>query len=326
MPTKSILVVGGAGYIGSHMVACLHRSGFTPVILDNLSTGHKEATGNAELVVGDINNSQLLDELFSAHAFLSVMHFASFIQVGESVKHPLNYYHNNVVGTLNLLNAMLKWNVKRMIFSSSAAVYGEPLSIPIKEDHPLAPINPYGHSKRMVEQMLEDFAHAYGLQFTSLRYFNAAGADVTSQLSERHHPETHLIPLVLQAARNEGAPITIYGSDYPTFDGTCIRDYIHVMDLCQAHLQALQALLDGKNNGCYNLGTGEGYSVKQVIDTTKSITGLDIPVILGPRRLGDPAILVADPTLAMQELNWQPKYSDLQTVIEHAYLSDNLIY
>lgn len=319
MPTKSILVVGGAGYIGSHMVACLQRSGFTPVVLDNLSTGHREAVGDAQLIVGDITDTQLLDAVFSTQPFLSVMHFASLIQVGESVKDPASYYHNNVTGTLNLLRAMLKWHVKKIIFSSTAAVYGEPISVPIQEEHPLVPINPYGHSKRMAEQILNDFAHAYGLQFASLRYFNAAGADLENKLVERHDPETHLIPLLLNAARGEAAAVTIYGRDYPTFDGTCIRDFIHVMDLCQAHLYALQALLDGKQNGFYNLGTGQGYSVQQVVDTAKSITGLDIPVVYGDRRSGDPAVLVADPSRAMRELNWQPKYSDLATIIAHAH-------
>ena len=318
MPTKFILVVGGAGYIGSHMIHALKRAGLTPIVLDNLSKGHRKAVGDAKLIVGELSDCALLDKLFSTYSFEAVMHFASFIQVGESVTHPAMYYSNNVLATFNLLEAMLKWNVNKIIFSSTAAVYGEPNHIPIKEDHPLLPINPYGHSKRMVEQMLEDFAKAYGLQFIALRYFNAAGADVKNQLFECHQPETHLIPLVLQAAYKTSGPVHVFGRDYPTPDGTCIRDYIHVLDLCEAHLLALYALLDGKKNGFYNLGRGQGFSVQEVIATVEKITGLLVPVKDAPRRNGDPAVLVADPSKAMQELNWQPKYSDLETIIRDA--------
>lgn len=318
MPTKSILVVGGAGYIGSHMVAALKRANYFPVVLDNLSTGHQTAVKDAKLFVGSMSDQALLDELFATYSFEAVMHFASFIQVGESMTHPEKYYSNNVVATFHLLQAMLKWNVKKIIFSSTAAVYGEPVNIPIKEDHPLAPINPYGHSKRMVEQILEDFAKAYALQFISLRYFNAAGADVLNQLFECHQPETHLIPLVLQAAEGVSGPVHVFGRDYPTPDGTCIRDYIHVMDLCQAHLLALQALLDGKKNGFYNLGTGSGFSVQEVIQTVEKVTGLTVPIKEAPRRIGDPAILIADPSKAFAELNWQPKFSDLNTIVQNA--------
>ncbi|MHB1949554.1 MAG: UDP-glucose 4-epimerase GalE [Gammaproteobacteria bacterium] len=319
MPTK-ILVVGGAGFIGSHMVDSLQRAGFVPIVLDNLSTGHRDAVMNAELIEGDMADSQLLDEIFTKHQITAVMHFASFIQVGESTQDPGKYYQNNVAGTLQLLRAMRKWHVKYFIFSSSAAVYGEPKYTPIDEQHALAPINPYGHSKRMVEQMLEDFAAAYDFRFVALRYFNAAGADPEGRFHERHQPETHLIPLVLQVAKGERPAITIYGSDYPTADGSCVRDYVHVVDLCAAHLLALQSLLDGAKSAFYNLGTGHGFSVQQVIEIASEVTGKEIPVEKGPPRSGDPAILVADCSRAMQELNWQPQYSDLKTIIAHAWL------
>lgn len=318
MPTK-ILVVGGAGFIGSHMVACLQQAGFTPVVLDNLATGHREAVLNAELIVGDMADEKLLEAVFTQHAFAAVMHFASFIQVGESTQNPAKYYQNNVVGTAQLLQAMLKHHVRHFIFSSSAAVFGEPQYTPIDELHPLAPINPYGHTKQMVEQMLRDFAQAYDFRFVALRYFNAAGADPEGRLGERHEPESHLIPLVLQTASGKRNAITVYGRDYPTEDGTCVRDYVHVMDLCAAHLLALQALLDGVKSCFYNLGTGHGFSVQQVIAAVEAVTEKKVAVEEGPRRSGDPAILVADPTRALQELNWQPQYSDLKTMIQHAW-------
>ncbi|MEO8400835.1 MAG: UDP-glucose 4-epimerase GalE [Gammaproteobacteria bacterium] len=319
MLTNKILVVGGAGYIGSHMTDYLQRSGLTPVVLDDLSTGHRDAVLNAELIVGTLADTNLLDEIFQTGQFVAVMHFASFIQVGESVKDPEKYYQNNVASTLNLLTAMLKHNVNKFIFSSTAAVYGEPNYTPIDENHPIAPINPYGHSKRMVEQVLADYMKAYGFHYAVLRYFNAAGADPAGKLHERHDPETHLIPLVLQVARGERDAITIYGRDYPTPDGTCVRDYIHVNDLCDAHLLALQSLENGVTSCTYNLGTGQGYSVQHVVEVAREVTGAAIPVIYGPRRSGDPAILVADAKRAMRELAWRPKYSDLKTIIQHAW-------
>lgn len=318
MPTK-ILVVGGAGFIGSHMVDVLSHTDYLPIVLDNLSTGHKEAVKSGVFIQGDMANSQLLDEIFTEHKIAAVMHFASFIQVGESVQNPAKYYQNNLVGTLQLLQAMLKHQVKNFIFSSSAAVYGEPKFTPIDETHPIAPINAYGHSKQMVEQILEDFDRAYGLRYMALRYFNAAGAHPDGHLTERHEPETHLIPLVLQAASGERSTITVYGRDYPTLDGTCIRDYVHVLDLCAAHLLALQGLLDGKNSAVYNLGTGHGFSVQQVIDAVRDITDCEVTVEEGARRAGDPAVLVADAARAMQDLNWHPQYSDLKTIIQHAW-------
>jgi UDP-glucose 4-epimerase len=318
MPTK-ILVVGGAGYIGSHMVNCLQRADYVPIVLDNLSTGHREAVGNAELIVGDMGNRNLVKEIFTQHSISAVMHFASFIQVGESVVDPAKYYLNNIAETLQLLQAMLDHQVKHFIFSSTAAVYGEPQYTPIDENHPLAPINPYGHSKRIIEQVLHDYAQAYDFHFTSLRYFNAAGAGAETYLGEKHEPETHLIPLILQAASRQREAIKIYGRDYPTTDGTCIRDYVHVLDLCSAHLLALEALFKGKKSAIYNLGTGHGFSVQQVVDVAREVTGQSIQVEEGVRRNGDPAVLVADPALAMRELGWEPQYSDLRTIVQHAW-------
>ncbi len=315
MPIKPILLIGGAGYIGSHMVLFLQEAGYTPIVLDNLSTGHKDAVLDAELIVGDIADEKFLHDLFKRYSFSAVMHFASFIQVGESVKDPAKYYQNNVVGTVTLLNAMLAANIKHFIFSSTAAVYGEPQYTPIDEKHVLAPVNPYGHSKRMVEQMLKDYSQAYGLQYAALRYFNAAGADPKGRLRERHEPETHLIPLILRAANGESEAITVFGRDYATTDGTCVRDYVHVNDLCAAHLMALESLFAGKKELVYNLGTGQGYSVQQVIDAVAKVTGKKINVKDGERRAGDPAVLVADPTLAMRELQWTPKYVELEAII-----------
>ncbi len=316
---KNILIVGGAGYIGSHMTEFLSARDYTPIVLDDLSTGHREAVLNAELIEGNISDSVLLDRLFSSRPFDAVMHFASFIQVGESVKSPEKYYQNNVANTLNLLTLMLKHRINRFIFSSTAAVYGEPQYTPIDENHLIKPINPYGFSKSMIEQVLADLMYAHGFQYAVLRYFNAAGADPSGQLCERHEPETHLIPLILQVAHGMREAITVNGQDYPTPDGTCIRDYIHVLDLCDAHLKALTQLEEGKKCCIYNLGTGEGYSVKQVIDAAREVTGRDIRVIDGVRREGDPAILVADAQRAMRELNWKPQYSDLKTIIRHAW-------
>lgn len=320
---QKILIVGGAGYIGSHMVRAAGLAGYTPIVLDNLSTGHHDAVIEAECIIGDMHDTVLLAQLFATHDIAAVMHFGAYIQVGESVKDPAKYYHNNFIGTLNLLQAMQKANVQHFIFSSTAAVYGEPQYTPIDENHPLAPINPYGHSKWMVEQVLQDYAEAYGLKYAVLRYFNAAGA--AGSLCERHDPETHLIPLVLQVASGERDAITVYGHDYDTPDGTCVRDYIHVLDLCQAHLLALEALWAGKVSFTYNLGVGQGYSVQQVIEAARQITQCDIPVIYGQRRVGDPAVLVADASLAQQELNWHPIHSDLKTIIEHAWSAKNCV-
>lgn len=321
MPTECILIVGGAGYIGSHMVKYLIQKGHRPIVLDNLSTGHKQSVKNAELVIGDIQDRTLLNHVFSSYPITAVMHFASFIQVGESVRDPYKYYQNNFSATLDLLRAMLDHGVKKFIFSSSAAVYGEPRYTPIDENHPLLPINPYGKTKYMVEQMLDDFSKAYDFSYISLRYFNAAGADPEGDLCECHEPESHLIPLILQVAKNELEAITINGQDYSTADGTCIRDYIHVSDLCSAHFLALNALMNQADSHVYNLGTGKGASINEVITVARKITQHTIPVVYSERRLGDPAVLVADAKRARKELGWNPLYSDLETIIQHAWNS-----
>lgn len=313
-----ILVIGGAGYIGSHMVKMLSREGCQVSTLDDLSSGHRDAVSIGEFVQGDFGNRNVLDQVL-AQGFDAVMHFASFIQVGESVTHPSKYYRNNFVNTLNLLDAMKDHGIFNFIFSSTAATFGEPLYMPIDEKHPQTPINPYGRSKLMVEQALCDYDRAYGLKSVCLRYFNAAGADPEGQLGERHDPETHLIPLVLQAASGRRPHITVYGRDYDTPDGTCIRDYIHINDLCSAHWLSLQSLMSGKGSQVYNLGNGNGFSVQQVIDTAKAVTGRHIPVQEGLRRPGDPARLVADATLARKSLGWQPKFANLVAIIEHAW-------
>ena len=314
-----VLVVGGAGYIGSHMVKRLRRAGYAPVVLDNLSQGRRVAVGAAPLVVGELGDSAVLDVIFQAWPIAAVMHFASFIQVGESVAQPGIYYQNNVGNTLALLQAMVRHRVRHFIFSSTAAIFGDPEYVPIDELHPKSPINPYGRSKLMVEQILGDFEAAYGLRSCCLRYFNAAGADPDGELGECHEPETHLIPLVLQAAAGRRSSITVFGRDYDTPDGTCIRDYIHVQDLCDAHLLALEALLAGEGGMRFNLGNGAGYSINEVIEAARRVTGREIAVTDGPRRAGDPARLVANPALARATLGWTPRFADLDTIIAHAW-------
>jgi UDP-glucose 4-epimerase len=314
-----ILVVGGAGYIGSHMVKHLLNAGCTVTTLDNLSTGYRDAVLGGAFVLEDLANVLALDDLFRTNHFDAVMHFASFIQVGESVTEPAKYYENNVTNTLNLLNAMVKYQVSRFIFSSTAAVYGEPQYFPIDEAHSKAPINPYGRSKWMVEQILQDYDRAYGLKSIALRYFNAAGADPDGLLGERHQPETHLIPLVLQAASGRRPHISVYGRDYDTPDGTCIRDYIHVADLCDAHWLGLKKLLEGTTSDAYNLGNGQGFSVQEVIDAARQVTGCNIRVMDAPRREGDPARLVADAARACSELGWQPSRFDLKIIIADSW-------
>lgn len=315
----TVLVVGGAGYIGSHQVKMLLKQGYQVVTFDSLSNGYADAVVGGDLIIGNLANRSDLQNIFGQYQFDVVMHFASFIQVGESIQHPLKYYQNNVACTLNLLEMMVQHNVKRFIFSSTAAIFGEPQQALIDESHPKAPINPYGLSKLMIEQMLADFDRAYQLKSVCLRYFNAAGADPEGQLGERHLPETHIIPLILQAASGRRDNITVFGDDYATPDGTCIRDYIHINDLCQAHLLALQYLLKGGESNAFNLGNGAGFSVREVIDTAKQVSGREIPVVMGTRRAGDPARLVADATRAKQILGWQPEFADLQTIIKHAW-------
>jgi UDP-glucose 4-epimerase len=314
-----ILVVGGAGYIGSHMVKHLYQLGCQVVTLDNLSSGHREAVIAGEFINGDIANSILIDNIFTNHKIDAVMHFASFIQVGESVLDPLKYYLNNVSGTLNLLNSMIIAGISRFIFSSTAAIFGVPVYVPIDESHSKKPINPYGKTKLIIEDALVDFELAYGLKSICLRYFNAAGADPAGLLGERHDPETHLIPLVLQVASGRRPHISVFGRDYETPDGTCIRDYIHVSDLCEAHWLALQMLLKGGGSNFYNLGNSKGFSVQEVIDTARRITGKPIPIVYATKRVGDPARLIADSSFARTNLGWAPKYASLETIIEHAW-------
>jgi UDP-glucose 4-epimerase len=315
----NILVVGGAGYIGSHMVKMLLGAGYQVVTLDSLVGGYRDAVLGGEFVLGDLADTALLNDLFCRHRFDGVMHFASFIQVGESVREPARYYRNNVTNTQNLLEAMVAHGVRNFIFSSTAAIFGEPRYTPIDEKHPAAPINPYGHSKLMVEQMLADFDSAYGLKSICLRYFNAAGADPDGELGERHEPESHLIPLILQAASGRREAISVFGRDYPTTDGTCIRDYIHIVDLCDAHMLALDQLTTGGESAAYNLGNGNGYSVQQVIDVAERVSDRSIKVIEAPRRAGDSAVLVADATLARKMLGWQPRFGDLDAIVGHAW-------
>ena len=315
----NILVVGGAGYIGSHMVKRLGQLGCQVTTLDNLSAGHRDAVLFGEFVQGDMANVALLNRVFAQGQFDAVMHFASFIQVGESVQEPAKYYANNVVNTLQLLDVMRAHGVKQFIFSSTAATFGEPQYVPIDEAHPQQPINPYGRTKLMVEQALADYDKAYGLKSVCLRYFNAAGADPEGQLGERHEPETHLVPLVLQAASGRRAHISVFGRDYDTPDGTCIRDYIHIVDLCEAHWLAVQHLANGGASASFNLGNGQGFSVQEVIDTARQVTGRMIAVQEGPRRAGDPARLVADASRAREVLGWQPQFADLATIIAHAW-------
>jgi len=315
----NILVVGGAGYIGSHMVKKLALAGNDVITLDNLSYGYRDAVKYGEFVEGDLGDRTTLDDLFSNRGIDAVMHFAGFIQVGESVQKPSMYYHNNVTNTLTLLDAMLHHDVNNFIFSSTAAIFGEPDYTPIDEQHNRQPINPYGHSKLMIEQVLDDYDAAYGLRSTCLRYFNAAGADPDGELGERHVPETHLIPLILQAASGRREDIKVFGDDYPTDDGTCVRDYIHINDLCDAHSLALDDMIAKDQSARFNLGNGTGFSVKQVIDVAKQVSGTDFRVSIEPRRAGDPAVLVADSTLAKQTLNWQPQHDDLRDIVSTAW-------
>lgn len=314
-----VLVVGGAGYIGSHMVKMLLGAGHEVITLDNLSSGHRDAVLGGTFVEGDLADTQGLHQVFEQYQPEAVMHFASYIQVGESVRKPDIYYRNNVTNTLNLLDVMLEFEVKKFIFSSTAAVFGEPDYVPIDEAHPNRPLNPYGRSKWMIEQVLADYDKAFDLRSVCLRYFNAAGADPEGQLGERHDPETHLIPLILQAASGRRDNIQVFGRDYDTPDGTCIRDYVHIVDLCSAHLAALEYLTKGGSSDRFNLGNGSGFSVQEVIDAVQKVSGKQVTVINGPRREGDPARLVADAKRARSILAWQPTYTALDTIVSHAW-------
>jgi UDP-glucose 4-epimerase len=314
-----VLVVGGAGYIGSHMVKRLLERGHAVTTLDDFSTGYREAIVGGEVVHADLGDAAAVAVALARSRPHAVMHFASFIQVGESVQQPAKYYLNNVAKTLVLLDEVRKAGVKRFVFSSTAAIFGEPEYVPIDERHRALPINPYGRTKLMVEDALADFDRAYGLRSVCLRYFNAAGADPAGAIGERHEPETHLIPLVLQAASGRRPSISVFGTDYDTPDGTCIRDYIHVVDLCDAHLAAIEWMDRHDRSGAFNLGNGQGFSVHEVIATAESVCGRPIPVAHSPRRAGDPARLVADATLARRELGWTPRYAALRTIVDHAW-------
>lgn len=313
---KKILVVGGAGYIGSHMVKLLLAKQYSVVVLD---MAEKQLPLNAEWIQGNLNDKAFLIKLFNSYAFDAVMHFGAYIEVGESVKNPEKYYDNNVTNTLNLLHVMLTHDIKKCIFSSTAALFGNPQYTPIDEKHPIQPINPYGKSKAMVESILEDYDKAYGLKSIALRYFNAAGADPDGALGECHEPESHLIPLILQTANGKREKIYVFGNDYKTADGTCVRDYIHVSDLCQAHLLSLEKLLNGAESARYNLGNGNGFSVQAVIDSARKVTGKTIIQENAERRAGDPAVLIADSQKAITELGWKPEFNTLEKIITDAW-------
>lgn len=314
-----ILVTGGAGYVGSHCTKELLRRDYEVVVLDNLSEGYRAAVQSKHFVKADLLDRGAIDRAFDEYSIDAVMHFAGLIRVGESVDDPQIYYQNNVLGTINLLQTMREHGVDRMIFSSSAAVYGDPETIPIPEDHPKRPKSPYGKTKWTVEQILGDYAHAYGLRSISLRYFNAAGCDPEGELGENHNPETHLIPIVLDAALKMRDCIAIFGTDYETPDGTCVRDYIHVNDLAEAHILALEVLKKQCVSRAYNLGIGQGYSVREVIDVCRKVTGKEIPVVEGKRRPGDPPRLIADPTRVQNDLGWQPKFTELDEIVRTAW-------
>ncbi len=314
-----ILVVGGAGYIGSHVNKELNKRGYETIVYDNLLYGHIESVKWGNFILGDIGDLDQLRLVFTRYNIEAVMHFSAFIQVGESVKLPEKYYINNVKNTLNLLQVMLETGTKYFIFSSTAAVYGIPKKTPITEDHPLNPINPYGKTKLTVERILEDYNNAYDFNSVSLRYFNASGADPDIEIGEKHNPETHLIPLILDAAIGRRDDIKIFGTDYTTPDGTCIRDYIHVTDLADAHIRALEHLMNGGKSDIFNLGNGMGFSVNEVIEKAKQITGKDFTVTKTERREGDPPILTASPDKAKNKLHWHTKYSELDNIIKTAW-------
>lgn len=314
----SILVTGGAGYIGSHTVRLLGQQGYEVTVVDNLSRGYRHNTDPKHLRVLDIADTAGLGALFEERRFDAVVHFAAYIAVGESMRAPELYFANNVGGSLSLLTAMVRTGVRHLVFSSTAAVYGMPTAVPIKEEAPFAPVNPYGESKVMVEKLLQWFDQIHGLRSVSLRYFNAAGAHADGKLGEEHDPETHLIPLLFRAVLT-GQPVTIFGEDYPTADGTCIRDYIHVDDLAQAHVQALEWLTGGGASEAFNVGTGSGYSVREVVRAVEEVTGKKVPCVIGPRREGDPPELVADSSKLRRALKWAPRSSELRDIVSTAW-------
>ena len=315
-----VLVTGGAGYIGSHACKALAAAGHVPIAVDNLVYGHRWAVRWGPLEVVDISDAKGIDQIFATYRPDAVMHFAAYAYVGESVTDPAKYYRNNVAGSLSLLEAMVRHGVDKIVFSSTCATYGNPVSIPITEDHPQAPINPYGASKQMVERMLADFGVAHGLRSAALRYFNAAGADPDGEIGEAHDPETHLIPLVLEAAAGIRPHITVFGDDYDTRDGTCVRDYVHVTDLADAHVRALDLLATTPPGMTpYNLGNGQGFTVREIIAAAERVTGLKVPVVTAARRAGDPAALVGDAARARSVLGWQPQHADIDAILGTAW-------
>ncbi len=318
----TVLVIGGAGYIGSHTAFLLAQHGYRVIVLDDLSQGQQFQHSWATFIQADFADQKILKDIFSQHNISAVMHFAAFIEVGESVKNPLKFYNNNVIKTISLLETMLAHGVNKFIFSSSCAVYGKPQFLPLTEDHPKAPISPYGNSKLMVEMALNDFHNAYGLEYVTLRYFNAAGALPEYGLGERHTPESHAIPLLLRAAQTQ-KPFSIFGTNYPTKDGTCIRDYLHVLDIAHAHMLALNHLQEEKPSDAFNLGSGNGFSVKQIVEMVEKVTETKIRTVLAEKRAGDPAQLIADPARAHNILQWQPRYSDLEFIIRSAYVFEH---
>jgi len=315
----SILVTGGAGYIGAHCCKELALRGYHPVVFDNLVTGHREHVRWGEFFEGDLSDAAGLDAVCERFRIEAVLHFAAFIEVGESALDPLKYYANNVAGSLQLIRALVRHGIRHIVFSSSAAVYGDPLQVPIDEEHPTRPLSPYGWTKRMLETMLADCERAYGLRWMALRYFNAAGADAAAQIGEWHDPESHLIPRVLDAAWDGTRPVQVYGTDYPTPDGSCIRDYIHVDDLARAHVLALERLMAGQPGGAFNLGQGRGYSVLEVLRHAAQITGRHFPIQTGPRRPGDPPVLIASNQKARDVLGWIPEQSSIENIIASAW-------
>ncbi len=316
----SILICGGAGYIGSHNVRAFMDRGEDVIVVDNLVTGHRWAVPDSvPFYEGDIRDSSLLDRVFSEHKIEAVIHFCACSLVGESVDKPLMYFNNNVYGMQVLLESMVKYGVGRIVFSSSAAVYGEPERVPIKEDDELAPTNPYGETKKIMETMMKWVGQRYGIKYVSLRYFNVAGAQEDASIGEAHRNETHLVPIILQVPLKQREHLTIYGDDYPTPDGTCIRDYVHVCDLADAHILALDYLRRGMPSDIFNLGSGDGYSVKEMLTAAEAAAGVSIPVVIGARRAGDPARLIADSEKARKILNWRPGYTDMKDIIATAY-------
>ena len=315
----AVLVTGGAGYIGSHTVAELLRQGEEVITLDNLEKGHKEAVLGGKFVQADLRSIEQVREVFRENNIEAVIHFAAYIEVGESVADPLKYYNNNVISSLNLLTVMQENDVKKIVFSSTAATYGIPDSIPIKETDNTAPINPYGETKLAVEKMLKWADNAYAIKHVVLRYFNACGAHISGAIGEAHSPESHLIPIILQVAQGKRDEIKLFGSDYDTFDGTCVRDYVHVSDLAQAHVLALKHLRNGAQSDVFNLGNGKGFSNRQVVEVARDVTGMPIKAVDAPRRPGDPAVLVASSEKAMKVLGWKPEFADLNKIVETAW-------